>query len=202
MCLELQVTTWLRSICDDEQQLLNAATGLGRLKIDTANSGDRLVGIVGIAKDDHVFVLDALGEPYAGSWDLASWDMHTHSWSKSMYTFELSWTNMCYLLKSNRRCPAFLFSQSERNKFIWGPLTYQRIRFSFFNQKTRFNKSLNYQNQCTWGPSTVLTTSAHEVPRRFWRWFWRTWQLRGKFDLVFIWCGIDVAHTWQLDPEK
>ncbi|BAT05203.1 Os08g0377150, partial [Oryza sativa Japonica Group] len=36
-----------------------------------------------------------------------------------------------------------------------GPLTCQRIRFSSFNPKTRYNGSLYYQNQCRQGPSAI-----------------------------------------------
>ncbi len=70
-------------------------------------------------------------------------------------------------------------SLGEGNKFIWGPLTCQRIRFSSLNRKTRHNGSLNYQNRCRWSPSVVLKAVLADVAP--------TW---------LIWLGLHL--TWRL----
>ena len=71
----------------------------------------------------------------------------------------------------------------QRNKFIWGPLTCQRIRFSSLNQKTRYNGSLNYQNRCRLNPSMVLRAVLADVTPTWLIWLsiHLTWHWRGAY---------------------
>jgi hypothetical protein len=68
------------------------------------------------------------------------------------------------------------------NKFIQGPLTCRRIRFSSFNQKTRYNGSLNCQNRCNIGLMAFWTAVlAYVVPTWLsWPGLHLTWHWRGN----------------------
>ncbi len=73
---------------------------------------------------------------------------------------------------------------SPGNKFIWGPLILHRIRFWSLNPKTRYNRSLNYQNRCKRGPSAVLADVAPTW--LVWLGIRPTWHWRGTYVAIIF----------------